>query len=488
MNRLSALAFLLSLLSISVVAEPAKPTHPNILFLFTDDQRFDTVRSLGNADIQTPNIDRLVKRGTTFTNAYIMGGTSPAVCSPSRAALFSGKTLFNLPNQGKFGFEIPETIPTLPENFRNNGYTTFATGKNEPGIKGHFARSFSDAEHILFKGMTRSQYILPLREFTPDGNYQKQKPITHKGTHSDVMYADACIRFLERQETTTNKPFFAYVAFQTPHDPRQSPPEYGELYPREKMKLPPNYLPEHPFDNGMLRIRDENLAPFPRTEEIVQKHLSDYYACITHTDAQIGRIIEALEKIGKLENTVIVFTADNGLAIGSHGLMGKQNVYDHSVHVPFVIAGPGIPQNEKRDHLIYIYDINPTLCELAGVPTPETVQYKSFLPVLEDAKAKHRDHLFFAFMSWQRAIFDGKYKLIEYCVEGNRTTQLFDLSADPHEINNLASEPEHSQDLKRLRTLLESEKKRLNDGDAGQEFTDAQGKAFWDSYLTTEGR
>lgn len=464
--------------SLPVIAETSPP---NVLFFFTDDQSFNTIGALGNDHIQTPNIDRLVKAGVTFQNAYIMGGSSPAVCSPSRASLFSGKTLWNLENQGQFEFEISEPTTTLPQNFRNHGYETFATGKNEPGRSGHFARSFSSAEHILFKGMTPNQYKLPLFEYAPDGDYKKQRPTIHEGTHSDVMYADACIRFLEKH-SQTKKPFFAYVAFQTPHDPRQSPDEFRNRYIDAEMPLPASYMPQHPFDNGMLKIRDEMLAPFPRTEEIIRKHLADYYSMVTHLDHQVGRVIAALEKQGMREKTIIVFTSDNGLAVGSHGLMGKQNVYDHSVHVPLIISGPGIPKGEMRDQLCYIYDLYPTLCDLAGLKTPEAVEFKSLVPVLKNPQAAHREHLYFAFMSWQRSVFDGHHKLIEYCVKGTRTTQLFDLRKDPHELINLANEGDSADVLARLRKLLEAESKRLNDGNTKYPFTDKQGKDFWKTY------
>lgn len=456
-----------------------------MLFIITDDQSFDTIHGLGNPHIQTTNIDRLAKEGIAFKRAYIMGGTSPAVCSSSRASLFSGKTLWNTECQGQFGFEISEKNVTLPEAFRKDGYETFATGKNEPGIAGHFARSFSSAENILFKGMTRDQYQLPLYQFDPKGDYPNQKPITHKGTHSDVMYTDACLRFLEKQDQA-EKPFFAYVAFQTPHDPRQAPPEFRERYKDETLPLPAAFLPLHPFDNGMLKIRDEMLAPFPRTEDVVRKHIADYYACITHIDFQIGRILTALDEKGLRENTLIVFTADNGIALGAHGLMGKQNVYDHSVHVPLILSGPGIPKNEIRDQLCYIYDLYPTLCDLAEIKTPETVEFKSLAPVLKNAQAKHREHLSFAFMSWQRSIYDGHHKLIEYCVNGTRTTQLFNLRNDPHETENLANQADHADILARLRKLLEAERKLLNDGNSPHPFTDKQGKDFWETYRTSD--
>lgn len=478
---LLVIACILSAIIAADTASAKPEKRPNVLFLFTDDQRNDTVNALGNKYIKTPNIDRLVESGISFRNAYIMGGSSPAVCSPSRASLFSGRTLWNVENQGMWAFEISEKYKTLPQVFRENGYTTFGTGKNEPGKAGHFNRSFSTGDKILFKGMTQSQYKLPLFSYSPTNDYSKEKSVLHTEKHSAEVYADACIKFLEDQKEN-NKPFFAYVAFQTPHDPRQCPEQFRKMYEDAKIKIPESFMPVHPFDNGMLKIRDENLAPFPRTKEIVQKHIADYYAVITHTDAQIGRIFAALEKTGKDKNTIIVFSSDNGLAIGRHGLMGKQNVYDHSVHVPLIISGPGIPKGQLRDQLCYIYDIYPTLCERAGLKTPETVQFKSLNKVIKDAEAEHRDSLYFAFMSWQRSIRDRQYKLIEYCVENSRHTQLFDLADDPMETKNLADDPECSEKLQALRTLLKKEAVKLNDGNVPFEFTDKQGKDFWGMY------
>lgn len=475
----SVLAIALGLsVSIAFTAEAKKP---NLLFIFADDQRHDTIHALGNEAIRTPNIDSLVKNGVSFTNAYIMGGSSPAVCSPSRACLFSGLTLWNVENQGTFGYEISEKYTTLPQVFRDNGYVTFATGKNEPGKDGHFNRSFSTGDKILFKGMTQSQFRMQLHEYSPTNDYSNGKRITVSGKHSAEVYADACIQFIESQQQS-DKPFFAYLALQTPHDPREAPPEYHASYDAAKMELPVPFMPQHPFDNGMLKIRDENLAPFPRTESIVRKHLADYYATITHDDHQIGRVFKALGESGFAENTIIVFAADNGLGMGSHGLMGKQNIYEHSVRVPMIISGPGIPKGEIRGQLCYIYDIYPTLCDRAGLKTPQTVQYKSLNEAITDKTTKHRDHLYFAFMSWQRSVRDEQYKLIEYCVKGERHTQLFDLATDPQETKNLAEAPEHKATLKRLRELLQVERVRLNDGSAPYELTNQQGVDFWTTF------
>lgn len=474
-------SFLKLILLTFVSLASALSEGPNVLFFFTDDQRHDTIHALGNEAIRTPAIDSLVESGTTFINAYIMGGTSPAVCSPSRASLFSGLTLWNLENQGPYGFEISDRYKTLPEVFRDHGYVTFGTGKNEPGKEGHFNRSFSTGDKILFKGMTSNQFRLPVHAYSPSNDYSKEHREILKGKHSAEVYADACIEFLI-QHQGSDKPFFAYVSFQTPHDPRQAPPAYHESYDAEDMKLPVPFMPEHPFDNGMLKIRDEKLAPFPRTEAVIRKHLADYYATISHTDAQIGRVMETLEKAGFKDNTIVVFASDNGLGMGSHGLMGKQNVYEHSVRVPLIVVGPGIRKGEIRKQLCYLYDIYPTLCERAGLKAPETVQYESLNRVVENAEASHRDHLYFAFMSWQRSVRDQQYKLIEYCVDGQRHTQLFDLKEDPEETQDLAGEQAYQGKVVELRKLLKAERIRLNDGNTPYELTNQQGVDFWTTF------
>ena len=152
---------------------------------------------------------------------------------------------------------------------------------------------------------------------------------------------------------------------------RVAPPRYHERYRAEPPPLPANFLPLHPFNNGALVIRVEELAPWPRTPDVVRRHLGDYYAAIEFLDAQVGRILDALADTGQYENTLIVFAADHGLAIGSHGLFGKQNLYEHSMRAPLIIAGPGIAAGRRADALSYLHDVFPTLGELCGVPAPE---------------------------------------------------------------------------------------------------------------------
>jgi arylsulfatase A-like enzyme len=223
-------------------------------------------------------------------------------------------------------------------------------------------------------------------------------------------------------------------------------------------------------------VRDEKLAPWPRTPDEVRRHTAEYYAMISHLDHQIGRVLETLEATGRAENTIIVLAGDNGLAIGRHGLMGKQNMYDHSLHVPLIMCGPGIPENQRCDTFCYLLDIYPTLCDLLQVPTPATVEGQSLLPALLDPGAIVRDTLSFAYRGVQRAVQDTRYKLIEYVVEGQRTTQLFDLRDDPWETHNLADDPRHADTISRLRAELERHRDALDDNQPDQ------GALFWSGY------
>ncbi|GAF96928.1 unnamed protein product, partial [marine sediment metagenome] len=290
------------------------------------------------------------------TNAYIMGSMSGAVCMPSRAMLMTGRTLFRLEGSGG---TVPEEQVTMPETLQKAGYNTFETGKWHQD-RATFKRCFTHGSKIFFGGMS-NHYKVPVNDFDPTGEYPKEKIYSDEGKHSSELFSDAAIRFL--RDYADDKPFFMYVSFTAPHDPREMPVEYLDMYDSDKIPLPENFMPEHPFDNGELIIRDELLAKFPRTPEEIRTHIAAYYAMITHVDAQIGRILDTLKETGNAENTIIIFSGDNGLAVGQHGLLGKQNLYEHSVHVPLIISGPGMPVGEKRDALCYLFDIFPTLCD-----------------------------------------------------------------------------------------------------------------------------
>ena len=458
--------------------------RPNILLFFTDDQRFDTIGALGPPVI-TPNLDRLCASGTAFTDAYIMGGSRQAVCMPSRAMLHTGRSLYRLQGQGQ---TIPSDHAMLGETLRRAGYDTFGTGKwhnsTEP-----FVRSFSHGAEIYFGGMG-DHWNVPVCDFDPSGRYEGRIPQTtdfraqsvswrrgdhmRPGVHSTEVFADAVIHFL-RSRRPGDAPFFAYLSFLAPHDPRTMPPEFLEMYPPAEIELPPSFRPEHPFDNGELRVRDELLAGFPRGEDEVREHLAAYYAMISHVDAHTGRVLHQLERAGLAEDTLVVFAGDNGLAVGRHGLLGKQSLYEHSVRVPLIFAGPGIPAAERRSALACLTDIFPTLCELTGVERPDSVEAPSLAPCLADGKASVRDHALFAYRHFMRGVRDtAGNKLIETAAAGQRHTQLFDLAADPFEIRDLSRDPARADTLSSLRRELTQWPRDLGDDQEGQ------GGEFWE--------
>jgi arylsulfatase A-like enzyme len=440
--------------------------RPNIVFLFTDDQRFDTINALGNKGIITPHMDNLVKDGITFTQAHIPCGTSPAICMPSRAMLLTGRSLFHISGAGE---RIPEDHITLGETLRRNGYNCYGMGKWHNGPDS-FNRVFNDGAEIFFGGMA-DHWNVPVFNYDPSGKYDNFLPIcvdplfsnkvlkrhsdhVHSGKHSSNIISEAAIKYIENYEQS--KPFFMYVSYLAPHDPRIMPKEYLDMYELNAIEIPENFKEEHPFDNGELRVRDELLAPFPRTKEIVRQHIRDYYAMITHLDAQIGRIIKALKYNELYENTILILAGDNGLAIGQHGLFGKQNCYEHSVRVPLIFKGPNISENIQIDTQIFLHDIFPTICGLTDIPIPETVDGIDYSNVIKNKDNRQiRNSLYFAYTDKQRAIKNKEFKLIEYCVRRKHNmTQLFDLKNDPRELNNLAKQGGYADIIRELRTEM----------------------------------
>lgn len=468
---------------------PAHKTDspPNVLFFFTDDQRFDTIAALGNPAIHTPNLDRLAGRGTCFTHAHIMGGSHEAVCMPSRAMMLTGRGLFDIEDMGQ---NIPSAHTTLGEPFRAAGYQTFGTGKWHNGCTA-FNRCFETGEEIHLGGMA-DHWNVPAYHYDPTGEYANRIPMcadpftTNRvvwrqcdhivpGKHSTELFADATIDFLDQRDRS--RPFLSYVSFMAPHDPRTMPKEFLEMYDPETLELPPNFLPEHPFDNGELNVRDEKLETWPRTPAAIRVHLAEYYAMITHIDAEVGRVLERLDNEGLTENTLIVFAGDNGLAVGQHGLMGKQSLYDHSVRVPLLLAGPGIPPGQRSDAPCYLSDIFPTLCELARLPCPESVQGRSLVPALRDPANRPWDALYLAYCHLQRAVVRDGYKLIEYAVDGWRRSQLFHLTEDPWETRDLSGDPAQAERLAGLRAELIRQRKHWHD-------TREREAAFWETFET----
>lgn len=412
--------------------------RPNILFLLSDDQRADTISALGNPHIQTPNLDRLVREGTAFTRAV-----SPnPVCVPSRAEILTGAAGFRnnvWPGPGR-GFA--PGLSYWPQTLAKAGYHAWYVGKwHSPGTPQSVGYLETDGQFVGTPGPHPRTLDPRGKEITGYGGWMfktdEGRLLADKGKglspRTDPEIADAAVRFLNRRPA---RPFFLHVNFTAPHDPLLPPPAQRDRYPR--LPLPPNFMPEHPFDHGNARGRDELLWPFPRTEDGVREELGLYYAMISHLDAQVGRILAALDATGQAGRTVVVFSSDHGLAIGSHGLRGKQNMYEHTVAVPLVFRGPGVPRGERRHAQVYLRDLFPTTCEMAGVPVPPGLDGRSFLPVLRGEAKKLHPAAFGYFGDSQRMVRTDRWKLISYPKVGK--VQLFDLADDPHELKDLSAE------------------------------------------------
>jgi choline-sulfatase len=442
--------------ALTAQAQTPASTRPNFVLLLADDLTFRAIHALNNKEVHTPNLDRLAAQGCAFTHCFHQGSWSGAVCIPSRTMLNTGLSAFRAQTQA-------DNVPLWGQTLRKAGYDTCISGKwhLDPVMLG---RSFNhngpvgpDMLHSTPVGGEAYNRPSPGNTWSPTDPkwgghwlhtdlWKNEDP--SRIEHSDSVYVDFGIDYLRSRAHGPN-PFFLYLAFNSPHDPRQSPQEILARYPQDKIEVPPNFLPEHPFDQGDARVRDEILAPFPRTHEAVRLHRREYYGLITYMDSQIGRVLEAVEALGLSNNTYIILTADHGLAVGEHGLLGKQNLYDCSVRMPLMIAGPGIAPGHRSDALVYQHSMFATTCELAGIPLPPHVEFPSLVPQLHsDAAPAPHDHVYCRYINFQRSIRNQRHKLIVY--PQVHQVQLFDIEADPFETKNLANDPAMAQVKRRL--------------------------------------
>ena len=416
---------------------------PNILFIFADDQCFNTLRELGNQEVFTPTLDKLARQGTVFTTCYNMGGWHGAVCVASRTMLNTGKMLWRaeaVDNRADLA-ALAASGQLWSQEMERLGYDTYMTGKWHVQIPPPEIFKHVGTVRGGMPGAVPEMYDRPLDEsdweWTPwdtaFGGFWEG------GVHWSEVVANETMGFLDSASVSDN-PFFMYVAFNAPHDPRQSPKEYVDMYPLENVALPANFLPEYPEKDSMgcpPALRDEMLAPFPRTEYSVKVHRQEYYAIISHMDQQIKRILEHLEQTGQADNTLIFFTADHGLSVGQHGLLGKQNMYEHSMRPPLMIVGPGIPEGRREEMEVFLQDLMPTAIEYAGGEVPGWVEFSSLKAIIDGSQTQSSyPEVYGAYMDLQRMIRVDDYKMIVYPRAG--VIKLFDLINDPREMFNLA--------------------------------------------------
>ncbi len=501
MNRFSQLSIVFLLLFCCLLA--CKPStksatveetkKPNIVFLFADDQTFATVNALGNKEIYTPNLDRMAKAGTTFTHGYNMGGWHGAICVASRSMIISGAYLWNAKEKASLwgvrdSTALKETWPKLMEK---EGYDTYMTGKWH--VQAPADIIFSRTEHIRpgMPGDRRGELSAAFKKWKKESGDMKdwnnylpmeyarptskddtewsptdtlQGGFWEGGTHwSEVVRNDA-IDFINQAKTKEN-PFFMYLSFNAPHDPRQAPQRFLDMYPVDSIKVPESFLPEYPFKEAIgnqSTLRDEALAPFPRTAHAVQKHRQEYYAIISHLDEQIGKILDALEASGEIDNTYIFFGADHGLSVGHHGLIGKQSLFDHSIRIPLMVMGPDVPKNKQLPQDVYLQDIMATSLDLAGTEKPNYVQFNSFKDILNgENTVGHYNGIYGAYMNLQRMIRKDGYKLLVYPTIDK--VLLFDLEADPNEMKDLANNSKYTEKVASLFNDLMKLQKTMND-------------------------
>ncbi|MGI4853894.1 MAG: sulfatase-like hydrolase/transferase [Janthinobacterium lividum] len=453
-------------------ARPAAGSRPNFLFFIADDLMFRTIGAINNPEVQTPNIDRLVRGGVHFSHCFHAGSWTGAVCVASRTMLHTGLTPFKA--QKALPDNQSAKIPVWGETFRKAGYRTFMTGKWHLDAVS-LQRSFSDMATVApgFLNSTPDMYDRPSpgnmwspTDRTKQGHWLDLSlwvdPAAQGTKHSSELYADSAVAFLDRQRTQRDKPFFAYVAFNAPHDPRQAPEEFQAMYDVDRIQLPPNYLPQHPFDQGDFHTRDEQLAPFPRTELAVKTHRKEYYAIISHMDAQIGRVLDALDRSGQADNTYVILTADHGLAMGEHGLIGKQNQYECSMRMPLILKGPGIRPGTHVDEMVYQHSMYATTCELAGIPVPQHVEFSSIKAM---ALGQNTPPLHDGMFGWlnvlQRSFRTREHKLIFYVPI--RRYQLFDLTKDPWEMHDRIDDPAYSSVRTSMIAKLKAQQAKFGD-------------------------
>ncbi len=473
--------------------EKNKNNPPNIVFLFADDQTYETITALGFDEVHTPNLDRLVNRGTSFTHAYNMGGWNGAICVASRAMIISGSYIWNAQEKTALWAKGDSTAlnQTWPRLLEKKGYDTYMTGKWH--VLAPAEEIFSRAEHIRpgMPGDRRDELgaaqkkwkeesgdmkdwnaYMPLGYGRPTGpddiewspTDTLQGGFWEGGKHWSEVVRDDALAFIETAKKKDN-PFFMYLAFNATHDPRQAPKRFLDMYPLDSIKVPENFLPQYPWKDDIGNppgLRDEALAPFPRTEYAVKVHRREYYALLSHMDEQIGTILDSLEATGKMDNTYIFFAADHGLSVGHHGLIGKQSLFDHSIRIPLMVVGPDIPKGKRLNQDVYLQDIMATSLELAGLKKPDYVQFHSFRDIIEgERQESHYPAIYGAYIDFQRMIRKEGFKLLVY--PKIKKVLLFDLKKDPNEMTDLADDPQYKEKVRSLFDDLIELQKTMDD-------------------------
>lgn len=437
-------------------------TKPNVLLIISDDLAA-TLGCYGHPQAKTPQLDALASRGVMFDRAYCQFPH----CNPSRSSMLSGlrpNTTRVTNNEDNLYTNIPGVL-TLPHHFRQNGYATARCGKIfHLGVPTGL-ESMDDPQAWDFGTPFKSELPYPpKRESMVKVKAGKKQGLgwqeipCEDDDLCDGFFAKTAIEWLEKRDAT--KPFLLAVGFHRPHLPLVAPAKYFDLYPLESITLPDAPADDEadippPARNGAVPGYALTATPEQRRAAI-----RAYLATVSYMDAQAGRVLDAVKKLGMQDNTIVIFTGDHGWHLGEHSLWHKRSLFEESARVPFMVFAPGMKGNGQRSaSLVEMLDVFPTFCDLTGVPSPANLQGKSLRPLLDDPKATVHDAAFTQARRgkdaehWGRSVRTARWRCTEWD-EGRNGIELYDHDTDPHEYRNLAGDPQHAQVLKELRAVL----------------------------------
>ena len=473
-------------------AAPARP--PNILFLMTDQQRWDCVGANGNALIKTPNLDRIAARGANFTHAYV---ASP-VCVPSRISFFTGRYAHSHRNRVNYT-PLDRSEVLMQARLKQAGYHTASVGKlhyypptaemaRRTGfdiVDLHDGVPFTDlwSDYVKWRQTNDPKKdVLNYRALAKDIAPGKNPFRAVIGTeYTDTAWVGQRARYWLAELARADRPFFLNVSFWKPHSPYEIAPPYDSMYDDVDIPLPQDFseadLKQLPLPlqklasrdaGGMLKINRQRLEWIYRS----------YYGAISHVDHEIGLLLDVLEASGQADNTLIVFTSDHGDQLLEHGIMGKNCFFEPSVRVPFMVSLPGRVKPSRHDELIETVDLLPTLFEFIGLPEPRECQGRSFAPLIAAMGRAYTPHdVVFSENIIPEVITGGPLDLPfekgkgvdgilhpdakmartdrwKYCYYSGGGSELYDVQADPHEQKNLAGREDFRAVEDDLRTRL----------------------------------
>lgn len=465
------LILLLTLMCVVPEIESAEPKRPNVLFIASDDLNC-RIGCFGDPQVQTPNIDRLAKRGVVFERAYCQF----PLCSPSRSSFLTGRRpnatgVLRNPGAARgnrtgrptphFRDVIPDTV-TLPQLFRNSGYFVARVGKlYHYGVPSQIGTNGLDdppswAQVINPKGRdkTEESKIFSLNPNNFGGVLSWLAADGSDSEQTDGLSAAAAVGLLEEHK---HEPFFLAVGFFRPHTPYVAPKAYFDRYPTTGLKLA-NLSEEDRARKPAPAFASAKPEQEAMTDDQRRQAIQAYQASISFMDAQVGKLLDGLEKSGVADNTIVVFLSDHGYHLHDHGLWQKMSLFEGSARVPLIIAAPGMAANgQKTQSLAELVDVYPTLADLAGLKAPEYLDGVSLRPVLNDPAKSVKPA---AFTQVRRGNFDGytvrtdrfRYTLWD---AGRKGAQLYDLVADPQETRNVVEQPEHAATVAELKSQVE---------------------------------